>query len=358
MLYTSGTTGKPKGAELSHRALLGQMSRGGMWPSELRRDEAVVALPVAHIMGFGTLLGFACAGIPVYFVPHFRPDDVLDAIEKRRATIFIGVPAMYRLMLEAGAEDRNLRSVRVWGSGADVMPDELARRFQRMGATIDMPLIGPVGQALFMEGYGMVEAGAVATKITPPLLGGLVRRLLPDDALGVRLPGYEMKVVGDDGRSVLAGEVGELWVRGPGVLRGYHGDAAATNDVLTPDGWLRTGDLARIGPLGTIRFAGRKKHVIKHGGYSVYAVEVEAVLNEHPEIAEAAVIGLPDERKGEIPAAVVRLHQGATVTPEGLVEWAAGHLAEYKAPQRIVVVDELPRTGTAKVQKQRLLDLF
>jgi acyl-CoA synthetase (AMP-forming)/AMP-acid ligase II len=334
------------------------MARGALFPSELRRDEAVVALPVAHIMGFGSLLGLACAGIPVFMVPHFRPDDVLDAIESRRATMFIGVPAMYRLMLEAGAEDRDLRSVRVWASGADVMPDDLARRFQRMGAITRIPFVGPLGQAAFMEGYGMVEAGAVATKFSPPMLGGLMKRLLPEDALGVRLPGYEMKVVDDDGSAVSGDEVGELWVRGPGVLRGYHGDTAATADVLTPDGWLRTGDLARMGPMGTVRFAGRKKHVIKHGGYSVYAVEVEAALGEHPDIAEAAVVGLPDERKGEVPAAVVRVRRGATVTGEDLVAWAAQHLADYKAPQRIVIVDELPRTGTAKVQKQRLLELF
>jgi acyl-CoA synthetase (AMP-forming)/AMP-acid ligase II len=200
----------------------------------------------------------------------------------------------------------------------------------------------------------MVElGGAVATRVSPPYLP------LPlGDALGVVLPGYETRVVGDDGATLPPGTVGELWVRGPGVLDGYHGDAAATADAITEDGWLRTGDLARRGALGLLVFAGRKKDVIKNGGYSVFAVEVEASLEEHPDVAEAAVIGLPDERSGEVPAAAVRLRPGATVTTDELVSWAAGAMASYKAPRRIVVVDDLPRTGTTKVQKDQLRPLF
>ena len=273
----------------------------------LRRDEAVVALPVAHIMGFAVLLGLACSGVPAYVLARFRPDDVLDALEQRRATIFVGVPAMYRLLLEAGAEERDLSSVRVWASGADVMPADLAERFQRLGATAKLPFVGPVGKAVFFEGYGLAEsAGAVAVKASLPLLD----RLLPGDSVGTPLPGYRFKVVDDEGRPVRPGQVGELWVKGPGVTPGYWGDVSATEAVLTDDGWLRTGDLARRGPLGTVRFSGRSKHVIKRGGYSVYAVEVEAALEEHPAVVEAAVVGLPDERLGEVPAAAVRLAAG------------------------------------------------
>jgi long-chain acyl-CoA synthetase len=356
LFYTSGTTGRPKGVELTHRGLLGGLTRGALVGQvPLRRDEAVVALPVAHIMGFAVLLGLACSGVPAYVLARFRPDDVLDALEQRRATIFVGVPAMYRLLLEAGAEERDLSSVRVWASGADVMPADLAERFQRLGATAKLPFLGPIGRAVFFEGYGLAESsGAVAVKASLPLLD----RLLPGDSVGTPLPGYRFKVVDDEGRAVRPGQVGELWVKGPGITPGYWGDVSATEAVLTEDGWLRTGDLARRGPLGTVRFSGRSKHVIKRGGYSVYAVEVEAALEEHPSVVEAAVVGLPDQRLGEVPAAAVRLAAGSTTTPADLVAFATEHLATYKVPVQIVVVDELPRTGSQKVQKDRLVQLF
>jgi acyl-CoA synthetase (AMP-forming)/AMP-acid ligase II len=354
LFYTSGTTGKPKGVELTHRALVGQAMTGLAWPNDLRRDEAVLALPVAHIMGFAVVMMLACAGVPAFVIAHFRPDVVLDAIEARRASVFIGVPAMYRLMLEAGAEGRDLTCVRMWGAGADVMPLELAQTFKRLGATLTLPVAGPIGEALFAEGYGMVESGGgVAAKLSPPFLDvGL------GDSVGIQLPSYRLKVVDDDGTQVAPGQVGELWVRGPGVLKGYWNAPDVTADTITADGWLRTGDLARRGPFGTVLFVGRAKDVIKHGGYSVYANEVQAALEEHPDVLEAAVVGLPDERVGELPAAVVRLADGAVLDETAMVTWVGEHLADYKVPQRIVAVDELPRTGTKKVQKRMLVDLF
>lgn len=354
LFYTSGTTGKPKGAALTHRALIGQVVAGVAWPARLHRDEAVFALPIAHIMGFVILTALGCAGIPVYLIPHFRPDEVLDAIESRRATVFIGVPAMYRLMLEAGAEKRDLSSIRMWGSGADVMPPELAATFKKMGATISLPFIGSVGEALFVEGYGLVEsAGGVAAKLSPPMLNiGL------GESVGIQLPGYKLKVVDDNGEEVPTGSVGELWVKGPGVLKGYWNSPEATAEAITADGWLKTGDLARRGPFGTVMFVGRRKDVIKHGGYSVYANEVQAALEEHPAVLEAAVVGLPDERVGEVPAAVVRLIDDTSLDDLDLAAWAAERLADYKVPQRFVAVAELPRTGTRKVQKSQLLELF
>jgi len=357
LFYTSGTTGKPKGAALTHRALVGQVASAALWPTRLHRDEAVIALPVAHIMGFAVLIGLGVAGIPAYLLPRFHPVKVLDAIESRRATMFIGVPAMYRMMDEAHAAERDLTSVRVWASGADAMPQALAERFKKMGATVTVPLLGAVGQASFAEGYGMVEVGGgVAAKVSLPYLGALSGPL--GEALGFALPGYEMRVVDDAGVALAGGQVGELQVRGPGVLTAYWGDEDATNAVLTDDGWLRTGDLARKGPLGLLVFEGRSKHVIKHGGYSVYALEVEQVLEQHPDVLEASVVGLPDERLGELPVAVVRLTPGSTLKKAKLEAYAAEHLAEYKVPKRYVVVDELPRTGTNKVQKAELAALF
>jgi acyl-CoA synthetase (AMP-forming)/AMP-acid ligase II len=355
LFYTSGTTGHPKGAQLTHRALIGQAMGGLMWPAALRRDECVVSLPVAHIMGFIVLNGLAVAGIPVYFLDRFKPADVLDAIESRRATVFIGVPAMYRMLLEAGAEDRDLSSVRIWGSGADAMPADLAQRFKRMGRTAHLPGLGARGEAGFVEGYGMVEVGgSAAFKVSPPLmhvgLGG--------DAVGFGLPGYKLKVVDGDGRQVAVGDVGELWLKGPGVLKGYWNAPEATRAAVTDDGWLRTGDLARRGVMNTVVFVGRTKDVIKTGGYSVYALEVQTALEEHPDVLEAAVLGLPDDRLGEVPVAAVRLTDGVELDDIDLTGFASDRLARYKVPRKVVAVDELPRTGTRKVQKAELRSLF
>jgi len=357
LFYTSGTTGKPKGVELSHRSLVGSLARAGAVPPMLTgRYEAVIALPVAHIMGFAALLGLACAGIPVYLLPRFNPVRVLDAIESRRAQMFIGVPAMYRMLLEAGAEDRDLTSIRVWGSGADAMPPDLASRFKKLGATVTLPIVGPIGEAAFFEGYGMVElGGGAAAKFSPPFLDvGL-----GSDAVGFALPGYSFQVVDPDtGDRLPAGKTGELLIRGPGVTSGYWGDEGATAATITDDGWLRTGDLARLGPFGTVLFEGRAKDVLKVGGYSVYALEVERAIEEHPDVLEAAVVGLPDDRRGQVPAAAVRLADGASLDPDAMRTFVAERLADYKVPTRWVAVEELPRTGTDKVKKADLVELF
>jgi acyl-CoA synthetase (AMP-forming)/AMP-acid ligase II len=346
LFYTSGTTGRPKGVRLSHRALIGASRLGAL--NRLPAPTAVMALPIAHIMGFASGLGFALAGVPVAALSRFDAARVLDLIEARKAGIFIGVPAMYRLLLEAGAEERDLRSVHLWLSGADVMPPELAQRFQRLGSSFTVPGVGPVGQAAFLEGYGLAESGgAVAVKAHLPV--PLVARMLTGDAVGVPLPGVRFRI-----------RDGELEVRAPTVTSGYWGDAEATADALTDDGWLRTGDRAVTGLFGTVRFRGRAKDVIKVGGYSVYAVEVEAALTDHPAVAEAAVLGLADERLGEVAVAAVRLlpDADAAIDPDELLAEATADLAPYKRPRQLVIVDELPLTGTGKVQKDRLRPLF
>jgi acyl-CoA synthetase (AMP-forming)/AMP-acid ligase II len=171
------------------------------------------------------------------------------------------------------------------------------------------------------------------------------------------LPGVRFRVVDPDGTQVAMGGVGELWLSGPGVLKGYHGAPEASAGALTSDGWLRTGDLARRGPLGIINFEGRMKDVIKRGGYSVYAVEVEQSLEDHPDVLEAAVVAVPDERDGEVPVAAVRLSPGADLDALDLPAWAAGRLSGYKQPVRYVAVDDLPRTGTNKVQRREVVAL-
>lgn len=349
IFYTSGTTGLPKGVRLTHRSLVGQVSRAAVYPSTLRNDLAVLSLPVAHIMGFAVLTGLAVAGINAVFLPRFDAAVVLDVIETRNASLFIGVPAMYRMLLEEGAEERDLRSVRVWASGADAMPPDLARRFRKLGASVTLPGGLSVGDAVFLEAWGMVETGGGAmAKIGLPFV----------DSVGIPLPGYALRVVGDDGDDVRRGQVGELLVRGPGVLEGYHGDEEATAQALTDDGWLRTGDLARRGLLGTVSLAGRKKDVVKSGGYSVFPAEVERALEEHPDVAEAVVVAIPDARLGEVPAAAVRPAPGRTVDVDDVLAFGRERLSSYKAPRRVIVVDELPRTGTQKVQKEGVRALF
>jgi len=353
LFYTSGTTGKPKGAELTHHGLLGGMSIAALLPTGLTHPELVLAMPLAHIYGFGVVVGAACAGLPVRFLPRFNPVKVLDNIEQRRSSLFAGVPAMYRMLLEAGAADRDLKCVRVWASGADAMPAELAARFKRMGASADLPIVGPVGEAAFTEGYGMVETGGgvafkVPSALVPKSLGSSVT---------APLPGNRFRVVDEAGKVVARGQVGELQVTGPGVLKGYHGAPDATAGAMTDDGWLRTGDLARRGPFGVVNLEGRMKDVIKRGGYSVYAVEVEQALEQHPDVLEAAVVPVPDERDGELPVAAVRLRAGADLDALDLGAWAGKRLSRYKVPVRFVAVDDLPRTGTNKVQRREVVAL-
>jgi acyl-CoA synthetase (AMP-forming)/AMP-acid ligase II len=354
LFYTSGTTGRPKGAELTHRSLLGSLSAAVLAPPLPGGHEVLMSLPVAHIMGFISLLGPLVMGMPVYFVDRFSAGRILDVIEERRCRVFVGVPAMYRMMLEAGAADRDLSSVRAWVSGADVMPTELARAFKSMGAAAHLPVLGAVGEAAFLEGYGMVEVGGgVAAKVSPPFIPAGM-----GDSLGVFLPGWKARVVDEDGQPIGRGRVGELQLRGPGVLRGYWDDSDATTAAFTEDGWLRTGDLVRLGPLRTVAFAGRSKHVVKSGGYSVYPLEVEADLEEHPDVLEAAVTGLADPKLGEMVVAAVRLRRGARVDGDDLLAWSRARMADYKAPRRILVVHDLPRTGTRKVQREEVAALF
>jgi acyl-CoA synthetase (AMP-forming)/AMP-acid ligase II len=352
LFYTSGTTGAPKGAMLTHRALVGPL-RGMSAVPALPIGEAIAALPVAHIMGFVTYLGLAVSGIPVVSFERFRPIEVLDAIEARHVSVFVGVPAMYRMLVEAGAADRDLSSVRLWISGADVMPPDLAKEFQEFGAAVALPVVGAVGDAAFVEGYGMVEVGgAVAVKVSAPgvSIGGA--------SLGFRIPGYRFRVVDRSGSTVRHGEVGELVLKGPGVLEGYWESPEATAAVLDGDGWLHTGDLVRRGPFGTIVFQGRSKNVIKSGGYSVYPREIESVLEEHPDVLEAAAVGVDDDKLGQVPVAAVRIRPGSKVTGRKLEGWAGERLSAYKAPRRVMVVADLPRTGTEKVQADRVRELF
>jgi acyl-CoA synthetase (AMP-forming)/AMP-acid ligase II len=356
IFYTSGTTGLPKGAELTHRGLLASTRRLASLPIGWLNDEAVIGLPVAHIMGFTAYLGAALAGLRLFVMERFRALDALEAIEQRKSSVFIGVPTMYRMLDEAGASSRDLSSVRIWMSGADAMPPDLVRKFQKMGAATKLPFVQRrIGEALFVEGYGMVElSGGAAMKVTPPFAGS--RFVKP---IGIPLPNSELRVVDVSGKQVRIGEIGELQVKSPGVLRRYRNDDLATAATVTADGWLNTGDLAKRQRLGAVEFAGRAKDVIKVGGYSVFCAEVQAVLETISGVAEASVVGLSDEKMGEVVA--VALRQKLSEAPIDLAaakRFAVEKLSSYKVPHHWVVVDDLPRTGTDKVQRNAVRALF
>ncbi|RIK11342.1 MAG: hypothetical protein DCC49_00050 [Acidobacteria bacterium] len=348
IFYTSGTTGNPKGAMLTHRGLFSDISLAGAYP--FRSDFMVEALPTAHIMGFLVLAGALLAGIRTFAMERFRPVRVLDALESFGASMFVGVPAMYRMLLDAGAAYRDLKSVRVWMSAADVMPRDLAREFQRMGSAFTLGG-RPVGEALFVEAYGMVEySGAATVKISLPFWDPF------SSSIGIPLPGTSIKIIDESGKEVRRGEVGEIAIRGGKVLHSYRNREDETGKAVQ-GGWLRTGDLAKRG-LVTDHFAGRSKDVVTSGGYTVYAVEVEEALRSFAGVADAAVVGVADHVLGERVAAAIEVEAGAKIDLDELRVWADSRLAGYKRPVEYAFVEELPRGSTRKVKKDQVRQLF
>ncbi len=351
IFYTSGTTGKPKGARLTHRALVTQAQAAAVYPSGARRDEAVAGLPVAHIMGFVVLLSLAIGGVPVYFLPRFRPDDALDAIERRRATVFVGVPAMYRLMLEAEGPRSAIRRACVWASGADVMPPTW-----RAGSSRSVPprrcqcSACPSGRAVrggLRHGRSGRRRRRQGVAARPPVAA---RRFL-----GVPLPSYRLRVVGDDGRGGI-GQVGELHVRGPGVLQGYHGDPGLRRGAHS----RRLGGRATWSggdPFGLVSFVGRSKDVIKKGSLGVRRGGAGGV-GRHPPSPGQPPSGSPTIGWGEQVARRCGCCRGRRRRRPSWSSGAAAILSDYKVPAQVRIVDDLPRTGTDKVKKAELRSLF
>ncbi len=378
ILFTSGTTGAPKGATITSRSLLAVARLAALVP-DARNESGVCGLPLAHVMGMSTLLCTLLAGAPLHWVTKFEAEPVLRAIQKRKASFFIGVPAMYAMLAEANPESFDLSSVRLWASGADAMNPALVERFRKLGCSFASPRGRRLLTSAFAEIYGMVElSGPAILKLTPPqpfddgpvsapvrsALKRLRARVAPKPAtveeptaMGILIPPYRARIVDDDGKLVKTGTVGELVLKGPGVTTGYDNDPEATAKT-TKDGWLKTGDLARQNRAGLIAFATRKKDVVKHGGYSVFPAEVEAQLAAHPQIAEAVVFGVPHPTKGAVPAAAIVLAKGATTNEADLLAWAREHIASYKAPRSLAIVrsEDIPRNANKKVMKDQLRD--
>ncbi len=354
VFHTSGTSGFPKGAALSSNALLG--ARESMVLSGLflgPRDIALVALPWSHIMATSIALYGLMAGIRGCFLERFDVEDALSLVERFGVTAFVGVPAMLARLMNSNPDPTRLASVRVWLSASDNLPEEVRQRLGKFGALVRLPgghRIPPV----LLNGYGMVELGGLAMMgIDLPFFPGSGQLCLP-------VPPFRVRVADENGRRVRHGMTGECQIRRRGLRPHYWKDKVTGEGLLTRDGWLRTGDLATRNRLGLIRLVGRMKDVIKSGGYSVYVRELEEAILAHPAVARAIAFGLPHKEKGEIPVAAVELQPGYPAGESDLLEWCRKHLAPYKAPRHIWILDPggIPQNHNGKSLRRVLRERF
>ncbi|WP_429303240.1 class I adenylate-forming enzyme family protein [Paraburkholderia sp. GAS199] len=342
LIYTTGTTGAPKGVMLSHRNLLFIAAVS----SRLRKvgpDDVVYAvLPISHVYGFASVcLGSLHAGATLRLAPRFAPEAVRRALADERVSIFQGVPAMHAKLLEHLQTHRHPWSaphLRFAYSGGSPLDAALKAQVERV-----------YGIALH-NGYGMTES-------SPTVSHTMLDAPRNDCSVGEVIPGVEVRFAGRDGVDVAAGEIGELWVRGPNVMLGYYRNAELTRGAVSEDGWLKTGDLARQDADGALHIVGRSKELIIRSGFNVYPSEVEHALNAHPQVVQSAVIGRAVEGNEEV-VAFVELASGATVTPVELIAWCSERLAPYKRPAEVKVLAALPAASTGKILKHRLREFL
>ena len=349
LLFTSGTAGLPRAAMLTHgnlRANLDQIRAttvsGAVDPAAgpaTADDVALGVIPLFHIFGLNAVLGLALAvGATVVLVERFDPPAALALLAEHGITVVSGVPTMWRAWADLPPPDAGganpMASVRLGVSGAAALDPELRRAIAaRYGVVL-------------AEGYGLTEASPVVTSG--------VGREAPDGSIGLPLPGVLVRLIDRFGEDALVGDPGEIWVKGPNVFTGYWDDPEATRAALTEDGWLRTGDLAVVDDDGFLWLVDRAKDLIIVSGFNVVPAEVEAVLMGHPDISEAAVVSVPDPRSGEAVKAFVVLVAGAHIDEAAIVDHAARHLARYKCPSIVTVVDELPHGVTGKLLRRQL----
>jgi long-chain acyl-CoA synthetase len=337
ILYTSGTTGQPKGAELTHANLSTNVEIMATDLCLVGPDDVIFGgLPLFH--SFGQTCGLNTAvsvGACLTLVARFAPGTVLEVLQRDRVTVFEGVPTMYVALL--GEPDRaryDVSALRMCVSGGAALPVEVMRGFEETFG------------CMILEGYGLSETSPVASFNHPD-------RVRKPGSIGTPIRGVELRVVDEKGEDVPAGEVGEIAIRGHNVMKGYWRRAEATAEAI-PDGWFRSGDLARVDEDGYFFIVDRSKDLIIRGGYNVYPREIEEVLYEHPAVAEAAVIGVPDGSLGEEIGAAVVLKPGAATTPDEIQEYVKGQVAPYKYPRRVWLLEALPKGPTGKVLKREI----
>jgi long-chain acyl-CoA synthetase len=342
LIYTSGTTGLPKGVVLTHRNLLFIAAVSAQIRSLTPDDRLYGVLPMSHAVGLSVvLLGTLLSGATLYLSPRFDPVAALAALERDRLTIVLGVPAMFALLADYSKAKKL--------SGPLKFP--ALRIISSSGAPLQ-PAVKEAVENLFgiplHNGYGVTEC-------SPTIAQARVDEPRTDLSVGRVLPGVEIKLVGADGKQVGDGEVGELWVRGPNVARGYYRAPEETAAAINPEGWFNTRDLAQLKD-GHLFIVGRTKELIVRFGMNVYPAEVEAVLNTHPAVVNSAVIGrlVQGVEGGEEVVAFIQLSPGSSVSTTELADHAAKNLAPYKRPSQILLVRELPLTPTGKVRKDEL----
>ena len=339
LLYTGGTTGSPKAVVLTHRNLAANAAQGRAWVPGMREGEEVVlaVLPLFHAYGLTLCLTFAVStGACLLLLPRFDVDAVLAAWRRRPATFVPGVPPIYQRLAQAARErGADLSSARYALSGAMPLPPATVALWEE------------VTGGLLVEGYGMTEASPVA-------LGNPISPARRPGSIGVPFPSTRMRVVDpeDPTTDVAPGQRGELLLHGPQVFAGYWRRPEETAASLLPGGWLRTGDVVEVDADGYVRVVDRIKELVIVGGFNVHPSEVEAVLRAHPDIDDAAVVGLPDDTTGERVAAAVVARAGALVDTEALRAWARERLAGYKVPSVVDLVHELPRSQLGKVLRR------
>ncbi len=336
ILYTSGTTGKPKGAELTHDNLRSNVAVAvGLFDMGVG-DVIFGGLPLFHSFGQTCTMNAAiCCGACVTLLPRFDPGKALEILQRDECTVFEGVPTMYGALLHhPDRNDFDVSKLRVCASGGASLPVEVLRGFEDcFGCKV-------------LEGYGLSETSPIASFNHP-------ERERKPGSIGTPIKGCEMKVVDDDRNEVAQGEIGEILIRGDNVMKGYWRHPEATQESIK-DGWFATGDLARVDEDGFFFIVDRKKELIIRGGYNIYPREVEEVLYEHPAVREAAVVGLPHAELGEEVGAAVALKQGESVEADELSAFVKDQLAAYKYPRRIWFVDELPKGPTGKILKREI----
>lgn len=334
LMYTSGTTGRPKGVMLSHRNILDNALRFGkihFGPS----DRLVIGAPLFHCWGLiNGLLGVFSVGGTAVIIRRFQTEPALDLVQAEQATQFLGVAAMYNFMLKSPRAREALRSLKVVHSAAAPTPVELIERLR-----------GDFG-IQYAESYGLTETSPVIT--TAPY-----DETRPGSC-GKAMGDTELKVVSPDGKELARGEIGELWARGTAIMLGYWRREDATREAITPEGWFKTGDIVRMDDDGYVYIVDRKKDMINVAGEKVYPREVEEVLYTHPKVADATVIGVPHADKGEVPKAFIVPRDGATLDPAEIIAYCKSRLASFKVPYEMEIVTEIPRSASGKILRRIL----
>ena len=337
ILYTSGTTGNPKGAELTHANLHRNADVTRRTTCEIESGDVVLgALPLFHSFGQTVAMNATLmAGATLTLVPRFDPGEALETMARDGVTHFYGVPTMYGALLHHPARERlDAAALRTCVTGGASMPVEVLRGFEDAFGTV------------VLEGYGLSETSPVASS-------NHADRERKPGSIGTPIEGVEMRLVDADGNEVAEGEIGEIVIRGHNIMKGYWRRPEETAEAMR-GGWFHSGDLARVDAEGYFFIVDRKKDLIIRGGYNVYPREVEEVLYEHPKIREAAVVGVPDDEWGEEIGAAVVLHDGEELRPEEVSAYVKDRIAAYKYPRVVWLVDDLPKGPTGKILKREL----